>query len=93
MGQQQVYGVRPQISHDLIEMWGRFEGLSGLLLFLCCSYYELIVCGAVELRDPSSERLGLLSLEHGRLRGDLVEVCKIMRGIDKVNGKGFFPRV
>eukprot|EP00061_Rhincodon_typus_P011331 g36264.t1 len=26
-----------------------------------------------------------------RLRGDLIEVYKIMRGIDKVNNKGLFP--
>ena len=37
------------------------------------------------------EKLGLFSLERQRLRGDLIEVDKIMRGMDRV-GK-LFPRV
>eukprot|EP00061_Rhincodon_typus_P013328 g39638.t1 len=38
------------------------------------------------------DKLGHFSLEHRRLRGDLLEVCKIMRAIDKMNSKGLFPR-
>eukprot|EP00061_Rhincodon_typus_P007330 g28923.t1 len=38
------------------------------------------------------DRLGLSSLEHKRFRGDLIEVYKIMRDIDKANSKGLFPR-
>eukprot|EP00061_Rhincodon_typus_P011629 g36796.t1 len=34
-----------------------------------------------------------LSLEHRRLRGDIVEIYKIMRGMDKVNSQCRFPRV
>eukprot|EP00061_Rhincodon_typus_P017557 g46295.t1 len=38
-------------------------------------------------------RLGLLTLEHRRLIGDIIQVYKIMRGLDKVNGRCLFPRV
>eukprot|EP00061_Rhincodon_typus_P005931 g26043.t1 len=39
------------------------------------------------------DRLGLFSVEHWRMSGDLIAVYKIMRGMDKVNGKCHFPWV
>jgi len=33
------------------------------------------------------DRLGLFSLERRRLSDDLMEVCKIMRGIDKIDSQ------
>eukprot|EP00061_Rhincodon_typus_P007294 g28853.t1 len=38
-------------------------------------------------------KLGLFSLEHQRLKGNLIEVCKIMRCMDRVNSRGLFPMV
>eukprot|EP00061_Rhincodon_typus_P004051 g21632.t1 len=37
------------------------------------------------------DRLGLCSLGRRKLRGDLIEVYKIMRAIDKVNGRCLAP--
>eukprot|EP00061_Rhincodon_typus_P017365 g46034.t1 len=39
------------------------------------------------------DRLGLLSVEHRRLRGDLLGAYKIMTDLNQVNSKGLFPRV
>eukprot|EP00061_Rhincodon_typus_P012648 g38518.t1 len=39
------------------------------------------------------DRLELFSVDHMRLRGDLIEIYKIMRGIAKINSKDLFPKV
>ena len=39
------------------------------------------------------EKLDLFLLERRRLRGDLIEVYRIMRGMDRVDSQKLFPRV
>ena len=39
------------------------------------------------------ENLGLFSLERRKLRGNLIEVNKIMRGVDRVDSQKLFPSV
>ena len=42
------------------------------------------------LYEERLKRLGMFSLRHRRLRGDIIEVFKMIHGIDKVNlGKLF----
>ena len=62
---------------------------------------EKVQCRATGLilgqaRLSYEERLmetGLLSRERRRLRGDMIEMFKIMKGIDKINADELFNRV
>lgn len=37
------------------------------------------------------DNLGLFSLEHQKLRADMLEVCKMMRSIDRIDSRNPFP--
>lgn len=43
--------------------------------------------------DATLDKLGLFSLECWWLRGDVIEVYKITRGIDKIDSQNLSPRV
>ena len=42
--------------------------------------------------DQRLRELGLYSLERRRMRGDMIEVHKVLRGIDRVDSQLLFPR-
>jgi len=39
------------------------------------------------------DKLGLFSLERRRLMGDQIEVCKIMRDVERLDSQRLFPRM
>ena len=43
--------------------------------------------------EETLKKLALFSLGRRRLGSDLIEVCKIMRGMDRVDSQKLFPRV
>ena len=83
--------VRPQLEY-CVQYWSPFLRKDILALEgVQRSFTRLIP----EMRGVDYEerlsRLGLYSLEFRRLRGDLMETYKMMRGLDRVEVERFFP--
>eukprot|EP00061_Rhincodon_typus_P010330 g34542.t1 len=82
--------VRPLLEH-CAKFWLPRYRKDSIKLERVQKRFTSILPGMEGLRYEN--RLALLSLEHRRLRHDLIEVYKIMRGVDEVNDKGLFPTV
>eukprot|EP00061_Rhincodon_typus_P017287 g45917.t1 len=88
-----MLGISPHVRHMLLE----------LLQLLLTVAKNIIKLERVQKRFTRmllgleglsyKERLEHFSPERRRLMDDLIEVSKIMRGKDKVNSKGLFPRL
>ena len=91
------------------EWWSRLDGSNGLILLLYLMVYlrkDVLAIEGVQRRftrlipgmaglsyEERLSRLGLYSLEFRRVRGNLIETCKILTGLDRVDSEGIFPMV
>eukprot|EP00061_Rhincodon_typus_P011509 g36570.t1 len=55
--------------------------------------YQDVACMEDISYEERLKKLGLFSMERQRLRGDLTDIYKIMRGMDRVDSQKVFPRV
>ena len=85
--------VRPQLEH-CVQFWSPHYRKDVIALEEVRRIFTRMLPGIVHLSyEETLSRLGLFSLEQRRLRGNLIEVCKIMRDMDKVDKEHLFPLV
>eukprot|EP00061_Rhincodon_typus_P010471 g34788.t1 len=83
--------VRPHLEYS-VQFWSPYYRKDVTTLEGVQKRFRMLL-GLKVLNYKRPDGLGRFSLERRRLRGGLIEVYKIMRGIDKVNSKCLFPMV
>ena len=85
--------VRPQLEY-CVQFWSPHYRKDVIALEGVQRRFTRMLPGMKHLSyEERLDRLGLFSLEQRRLRGDLIEVYKIMRGKDRVDREQLFPLV
>ena len=81
--------VRPHLEY-CIQFWSPINGKDGDMLEGVQRRVTKIIPSLRNLYEERLKRLGMFSLKRRRLKGDMIEVFKMIHGIDKVNlGKLF----
>ena len=85
--------VRPHLEY-CVQFWSPYYKKDIIKLERVLKIFTRIILGLDGLSYKERlDRLGLFSLERRRLRGDLIEVYKIMRDIDQIDSQHLFPKV